>query len=188
MKKTIITLSAVLFSFLAMAQERERSFDLHTGNWEIAALFGSINFDNTATVNVQDNINIGFTVEGTRKFKNNLFLNAGVSFSSGKELGELYENPLTYFSVNADVGYRFKLKEITKPFVVPYVAIGGSYINAANTLPNADSSYSINTTVGFIFWLNQSNFGLTIRDTYKFVESDYMVNHNQILVGLRYKL
>mgnify|MGYP005996482761 FL=1 len=183
MKKTIITVCALFIGLVAMAQNADRDH-----KWEIGALFGSINFDNTATVNVQDNINVGFTVEATRKFENNLFLNAGVSFSSGKELGELYENPLTYFSANADVGYRFKLKEITKPFMVPYIAVGGSYINAANTLPNAESSYSLNTTVGFIWWLNQSNWGLTIRDTYKFVNSDYMVNHNQILVGVRYKL
>ena len=146
MKKTIITLSAVLFSFLAMAQEES--------SWEIGALFGSINFDNTATVNVQDNINIGFTVEATRKFENNLFLNAGVGFSSGKELGELYENQLTYFSANADVGYRFRSNEYPKPLMVPDVAIGGSYINAANTLPNTlvryvlSSASLINTATG----------------------------------------
>ena len=179
----MITVCALFLGLVAIAQNAERDH-----KWELAALFGSINFDNTATVNVQDNINVGFTLEGTRKFENNLFLNAGVSFSSGKELGELYENPLTYFSVNADVGYRFRLVEIPKPFMVPYVAVGASYINAANTLPNAESSYSINATLGFIFWLNQSNWGLTIRDTYKFVNSDYMVNHNQILVGVRYKL
>lgn len=171
-----------------MAQERECSFDLHEGDWEVAAMFGSINFDNTATVHVQDNINIGFTLEAARKFKNNLFLNAGISFSSGKELGELYENPLTYFSANANVGFRFRSVDIPKPFVVPFVAVGGSFINAANTLPDAESSFSANFTGGFIFWLNQSNLGLTIQDTYKVVDSDYMVSHNQILVGVRYKL
>ncbi len=177
----MITLSALLFSFLVMAQD-----DVNAGRWEVSGAFGSIHFDNTATVHVQDNINVGLTFAVARKFANNFYTSAGVAFSTVTDAG-LWENPLHYFSGNVDIGYRFRSKNIPKPFMVPYIAIGTSYIKAANTLPNAESNFSGNITGGFIFWLNNSHWGLTLQDTYKFVNSTSMVSHNQITIGAAYK-
>lgn len=186
MKKTIITFCTLLLGLVAIAQEKASSNnkqDVKEHKWEIIASFGSIHYENTTNVNVQDNINIGLTLGLARQFSNNFFVDGGVTFSTLKDVG-LWENPLNYLSVNANVGYKIQTGGLSEA----YIAGGGSFINAINTIPNAESSFSGNITGGFIFWLRDSNWGITIQDTYKFVSSDYMVNHNQITVGVRYKL
>lgn len=189
MKKTIITVGVLFLSFVAFAQNTDKDNGKDTNlnkdhKWEVIASFGSIKFNNTSTVDVKDNINVGLTLGLARQFQNNLFVDAGATFSSGKELENLFENVINYFSVNANVGYKIQTGGLSEA----YIAGGGSFINAINTLPNAESSFSGNITGGFIFWLRDSKWGVTIQDTYKFVNSDYMVSHNQITIGVRYKL
>lgn len=184
MIKQVSTCIAFFMSIIIFAQSSEKdTYKGHKGNWEVAGTIYSINFDNTATVNVQDNINIGLQVGVVRNFKNNLFLGASINTSTIKNAG-LWENPVNYLSFNLQGGIKIPTGGLTEGIL----AVGSSYISAINTLPNAKSSFSGNITGGFIFWLRNSNWGLTLQDTYKFVNSDYMVNHNQILVGIRYKL
>ncbi|MGY0406897.1 MAG: hypothetical protein ACWIPJ_00865 [Polaribacter sp.] len=189
MKKSIITLTVALFiGFFTFGQVTKKYS--REENWGITASFGSINFDNTNSVNVQDNINVVVSLEVTKKFRNNMFASIGTTFSflnEGGDRGKLWENPVDYLSIDANLGYRFINRNYPKPFVVPYIAVGTSYITKVNTIADAKSSFSTNITGGLIFWLNHSNFGLTLKDTYKFVDSNSMVSHNQIMVGLAYK-
>ncbi|WP_435415098.1 hypothetical protein [Polaribacter aestuariivivens] len=183
MIKQLSTIIVLFMSILIYAQGSDKdTYKGHKDRWEVFGAIYSINFDNTASVNVQDNINIGLQVGVSRAFKNNFFLAAGANISTIRNAG-LWENPVDYISFNVEGGYRIQTGGLTEGVI----AIGSSYINAINTLPDAESSFSANIKGGFIFWLNDSNWGLTIADTYKFVNSDFMVSHNQITVGTIYK-
>ena len=163
------------------------TFSQRYSGWEASLGLGTIKFQNTESVNVKDNINVGITLEVLKEFENKMYVSSGITFSTLSEAGNLWSNPLKYFSANADVGFRFNSITFRKPYMIPYVSIGTSYINAANTIPDSNASMSLNFTGGVIFWLNDSNWGLTVQNTYKVVESDFMVSHNQFTLGASYK-
>ena len=187
MKKIICTLQLVLFGFCAMAQSEHNTKDNAANKWEASVALGTINFKNSESLTVGDNINVGLTFEGLYKFDNNMFLSGGTTFSVIKNFEGLWQNTLNYFSINANAGYRFKTVTKTEPFIVPYVAVGTSFINAANTITNAKASVSANFTWGAIIKMKDAKWGMTIQNTYKAVNSASMVNHNQFTLGAAYK-
>ncbi|MFY0602725.1 MAG: outer membrane beta-barrel protein [Flavobacteriaceae bacterium] len=184
---SIILIVAWVSNTTAQKSKHQNSKKVKKDTWTIDVDFGAtkLSEDEPTYSLLKDNVNVGFNVGATRTFENNLFVSAGVTFSVLKNGPfDLWENPMDYFSVNADVGYKFKSDALTEP----YLAIGTSFISAVNTIPNAESSFSINFTGGFIFWLRDSNYGIVIQNTYKSVSSDYMVSHNRVTLGVRYRL
>lgn len=179
MNLRILVLAFMCISFQAFSQAWKAS----ESKLNVTADFGSTKFNNTASTDVGDNINVGLSLGVTRVFENNLYVSSGVTFSTFKST-EFWVNSLDYFSVNANVGYQFNTGRLT----VPYLALGTSFIKAVDAIPNASNSFSFNVTGGFVFWLKDSKYGLTMQNTYKFASSDSMVSHNQITFGVAYKL
>jgi hypothetical protein len=177
-KKILILVGFICVSYIGTAQKLAGD-----SKWNISTTLGSIQFFNTSELNVRDRVNVGLSLEATRVFDNNLFVSAGTTFSTLKNIF-LWENTLNYFSIDLYGGYVFKfdgLSEFT-------LATGTSFISAPNTIPDGNSSFSFNVSGGFIFWLNDSNFGIIIRNTYKSAIANNFVSHNRFSLGLAYKL
>jgi len=177
-KDAIIVETVNRFSFISEDKQKVNSWALHLN-------LGAIRlFKNQPTYsNLQDNINVGLDVGITRTFTNNFFLSSSFTFSIIKDAG-LWENPLTYYSANLTAGYKFETNGLTEP----YLSIGTSFIGAPNTIDNSSSSFSFNLTAGCIFWLRDSNYGITMDATYKSVSNENMVSHSRISVGVAYKI
>ncbi|MCI2228270.1 hypothetical protein MC378_03755 [Polaribacter sp. MSW13] len=126
-----------------------------------------------------DRVNVGLSIGVARTFESNLFASTSVAFSVGKETG-LWDNPIDYLSVNLEGGYKFK----TGTFFVPFLAIGGSYINAPNTIANSKSSIAITPSAGFNMWFKNSSYGFTTKFGYKLVSNDYMETHKYLTIGI----
>lgn len=193
MKKTIITLSAIFFSFLVMAQKNSTKKDYNFFNdghsyWTIDATFGVIaGWDEQAytdnnilyTEKIGDQVNVGLTIGATKTFESNFYASTSVAFSVAKETG-LWDNPLNYLAINLDGGYKFK----TGTFFVPFLALGGSYINAPNTIANSNSSIAFTPSAGFNMWFKNSSLGFTTKFGYRLVSNEFMETHKYLTVGL----
>jgi hypothetical protein len=185
--RNIVTIAFTLLLTANIAAQKQ-DMKIKSDAWTADINFGATKLSerNPTYTNLQDNVNVGFDVGITKTFSNNIYLSSGVTFSFLKDAPwGFWENPLNYFSVNADLGYKFDLDgKLTEP----YLAIGGSYISAPNTIANSSSTFSLNFTGGFIFWLRNSNYGLVIQNTFKNVNDENMVPHNRFTVGVRYRL
>lgn len=151
------------------------------GYWNLETRFGTITFNNAEFIG--DKTNVGLDVEVARTFTNRVFVASSITFSTLRST-TLWENPLEYFSANLDLGYKFDTGGLSDV----YIAAGGSYISAANTVPNSESTFSFNLTAGAIFWLRDSKLGISIRNTYKTVSNAFMRPHNRFAIGMAYKL
>jgi len=188
MKNTILIAFLLVYAF-SYAQFSNRNSS--EGKWQVDMNFGSTKLYNTTSLNVGDNINVGLDLGVTREFANNIYASVSLTSSTIKKAGELWENPLTYFSSNFSAGYVFndlKTDRFGHQFITPFFGVGTSFISAPNTIENSESSNSINFTVGAIIWLRDSNLGFVLKDTYKEVNNNFMVSHNRITLGLKYNL
>ena len=190
MKKTIITLSALFICFFAMAQEDANKNDyrfFEDGNsyWTVDATFGVIaGWDSKSDVDrLGDQVNIGLTIGAARTFASNLFASASVSFSVAESTG-LWHNPVDYFSVNLEGGYKFK----TSGNLVPFIALGANYLNAPNTIADSKSSIAFTPSAGANLWFNNSTFGLTTKFGYRIASDEYMGSHRYLTIGVVKKL
>lgn len=177
-KKILILIGFLFIGYVGTSQKLGNE-----GKWEVATELGATKLYNNSTLNTGDNVNVGLSLEAKRLFGNNLFVSAGTTFSTLKNTF-LWDNPLNYFSIDLYSGYRFNSNGLTNYSL----AIGTSYISAPNTVPNGSSSFSLNFSGGFIFWLRDSNYGIILRNTYKAAMDDNYVSHNRLSVGLAYKL
>lgn len=185
MKKTIITLSALFISFIALAQEtykeEGRFFEKGNSYWTVDATFGVIaGWDAESDVQrLGDKVNVGVTLGVARTFESNFFASASTSFSVAKETS-LWSNPVDYFSINLEGGYKFK----TGTFFVPFVALGVNYLNAPNTIANSKSSFAFNPSAGVNAWIKNSTWGFTTKFGYRIASDDYMGSHRYLTVGI----
>lgn len=155
--------------------------------------FGFTNFFNDDIIynSLKDNINFGGDVSVTKTFDSQFYVSSGFTFSIIDDgVFDLWKNTLNYFSVNADVGYRFKYYRI----IEPYAAIGGSYILTSldelppfSTLSKDIKTYSINLTTGTVIWLGRSNYGIVVQNIIKIVNDKNLVSHNRFVLGFKYK-
>lgn len=193
MKKTIITTLLIFISLFANAQDDtnikddtsdqlENSF-FEKGNayWAADATFGIIaTWSKEADIErLKEGTNVGVTLGVSRTFESNLFTSASVSFSVAESTG-LWENPLDYFAVNLEGGYKFK----TGTLFVPFLAIGANFINAPNTIVDSKSSIAFSPSAGANFWIKNSTFGVTTKFGYKIASDDYMGSHSFLTVGI----
>ncbi|PQJ81934.1 hypothetical protein [Polaribacter glomeratus] len=193
--------SLVLFLFvstLGYTQKESKeavqeSIQTNAGTWQIDLGFGTTKLYNTPKLSVIDNIIVGLNLGVTRQFSTNFYTAAGITFSTLKNAGGLWENYLNYFSANLSGGYVFNNLDVGEQgyqFATPFLGIGTSFISAPNTIKSSSTTMSANFTGGVIFWFRESNFGLVMQDTYKMLpdNSSSMVSHNQFTIGLKYKL
>jgi len=171
---------------LVVAQEKgdNKFFDPGNRYWTTDVSFGVIaGWENKDVDKMGDQINVGLSLGLTRTFESNLFASVGASVSFLEET-ELWDNPLDYFSINIEGGYQFR----TGAPIIPYVALGASYINAPNTIADSKSSLSFNPSAGLIMWFKNSKLAMTVRYGLKLASNDYMETHKQLMIGLSYRL
>ncbi len=177
-KKVLILIGFMCMGYIGTAQRFASE-----NEWNISTTFGATKLFNTSELNVGDNVNAGLSLEVTRVFDTNFFVSAGTTFSALNSTF-LYDNPLNYFSMDLYGGYKIDSEGLTDYSL----AIGTSFISAPNTVPNGNSSFSLNFSAGATFWLNHSDYGIIVRNTYKAALGDNFVSHNRFSLGLAYKL
>ena len=202
MKKVLFLISFLLLTTRLSAQTYSSNRSLanikakkafSSDHLSVDVHFGFTNFFNDDLIYnyLRENINFGGDMSVTKTFDSQLYVSSGISFSIIDDgVFDLWKNTLNYFSVNADIGYRFKYHRI----IEPYVAIGGSYIlTTLDALPPFSSlsmdikTYSINLTTGTVFWLGRSNYGIVVQNIIKIVNDDNLVSHNRFVLGFKYK-
>lgn len=151
-KRTLIVLLLLTVGSNAMAQQDKQSNTVKEDTWTLDIGFGSTRlFKNEPThTNLQDNIMVGVDLGVSYTFSSGLYGAVSTTFNTFKQGPfDLWENPLQYFSLNLDLGYKFDTGGLTEP----YLAVGTSFIGAPNTIDGSSSSFSVNLTGGFLFWL-----------------------------------
>ena len=140
---------------------------------------------------LKDNNMFGVDIGATKTFDNQFYVSSGFTIGIIDDgLFGLWTNDLSYFSINADVGYRFK----SDPTIEPYVAVGGSFISTTldevppfSSISRDNNTFSLNLVTGSVFWIGKSNYGVVVQHTLKVLNDDYMVSHNRMVVGIKYR-
>lgn len=205
--KKVLTFAIILLStcnvFSQVFSKNKKKVD---HNLSVEANFGMINLwdDYETTDLLRDNVNIGIDVCITKGFGEHFYLSSGFTKSIIEEgIIELWDNPLDYFSINTDIGYKIIFKK--KKEIQPYISIGASYISATlrdkefvptkpSTQPSAltvgetNNTMSFNATAGVVYWLKESKVGLCLDLDLRIVDNEHMVPHNRTALGVKYKL
>lgn len=184
LKFLLIAVIAFLIPSAVSGQEKDETGSFLASNgesyWSVDVGFGLVaGFEESNQAKIGDKVNIGASLAIMRTFQSNLFLSSGITFSTIEDSG-LWENPLDYFSVNLEGGYKI---DTNSPFM-PFLSIGGSYISAPNTIENSKAAYALSTSVGALMWFKNSKFAISSKWTYKMVNSNYMAPHSQLLFGI----
>lgn len=111
-------------------------------------------------------------------------LDGSVTLSGLGDVEGLFSNLFSYNSLDGYVRYDFNLSDNN---LVPYMAIGASFIGAPSTKENANATSTLNIAFGGTFWITH-HWGLNGQYTYKVSPELYtsMVNHTQLTAGLVY--
>ncbi|MDG1697619.1 MAG: hypothetical protein P8L21_05610 [Polaribacter sp.] len=112
-------------------------------------------------------------------------LDGGFTLSGIGDIDGLFSNSFSYNSLDGNLRYDFNLSNNK---IVPYLAIGSSFINAPSSRPNSNPTATFNTTIGVTFW-DTHRWGFNTQMTYKSSPEEFrsMVNHIQLTVGLVYR-
>lgn len=180
MNKKILILLAIICASQWVSAQR---WYYNDAGWRLSSTFGATKFFNSSSKDVQENVNVGMSMEVTRVLNNGFFISAGTTFSTLKST-PLWENSLNYFSIDTQVGYLSNISDLTEYSL----AAGTSFLSAPNTIDNANSSFSLNLSGGLTFWLNNTDVGIIVRNTYKIALNENYVSHNRFSLGLAYKL
>ena len=187
-KKMVAVVLLLSVTGIVLGQEtQEKKRQIKSDTWILDVNLGATHFTSNEPTfsNLKDNVNVGLDLGVTYTFKSNLYASLGGTFSLLEDGPfDLWDNPLTYYSFNADIGYKFDTGGLSQP----YLAVGGSFIGAPNTIDGSSGTFSVNLTGGFLFWLRDSNWGITIQNTYRYVDNTDMVPHNRFTFGVRYRL
>ena len=175
MKKTLLTAILLCSSILVKSQN-------HDNKW-VAGISGSyVIFQNNSLgesynsqlpkINLSRYLFSGFSLDGS------------VSLSGLGDVEGLFSNLFSYNSLDGYVRYDFNLSDNN---LVPYMAVGASFIGAPSTKENANATSTLNIAFGGTFWITH-HWGLNGQYTYKISPELYtsMVNHTQLTAGLVY--
>ena len=175
MKKTLLTAILLCSSILVKSQN-------HDNKW-VAGISGSyvIFQDNSLgsryntqapKINITRYLFYGFSLEGA------------ATLSGIGDIDGLLSNNFSYNSLDGYLRYDFNLSDNN---LVPFIAIGASFIGAPSTKENANATSTLNIAFGGTFWVTH-HWGLNAQYTYKFSPELYtsMVNHTQLTGGLVY--
>tara|TARA_B100000780_G_scaffold257120_1_gene206735 strand:+ start:273 stop:848 length:576 start_codon:yes stop_codon:yes gene_type:complete len=175
MKKILFT--AILLSCFVLAKSQN-----YDNKW-VAGISGSlVIFDNNSLgesynsqlpkINISRYLFSGFSLDGS------------LTLSGLGDVDGLYSNRFSYNSIDGYIRYDFNLSDNN---LVPYIALGASFIGAPSTIENANATSTLNIAFGGTFWVTH-HWGLNAQYTYKFSPELYtsMVNHTQLTAGLVY--
>jgi len=111
-------------------------------------------------------------------------LDGGITLSGLGDIDNLFANTFSYNSLDGYVRYDFNLSDNN---LVPYMAIGASFIGGPRSRPESNSTSTFNTALGATFWLTH-HWGINMQLTYKVSPEEFrsMVNHTQLTAGLVY--
>ena len=175
MKKILFT--AILLSCFVLAKSQN-----YDNKW-VAGISGSlVIFDNNSLgesynsqlpkINISRYLFSGFSLDGS------------LTLSGLGDVDGLYSNRFSYNSIDGYIRYDFNLSDNN---LVPYIALGASFIGAPSTIKNSNATSTLNIAFGGTFWVTH-HWGLNAQYTYKFSPELYtsMVNHTQLTAGLVY--
>ncbi len=175
MKKILFT--AILLSCFVLAKSQN-----YDNKW-VAGISGSlVIFDNNSLgesynsqlpkINISRYLFSGFSLDGS------------LTLSGLGDLDGLFSNRFSYNSIDGYIRYDFNLSDNN---LVPYIALGASFIGAPSTIKNSNATSTLNIAFGGTFWVTH-HWGLNAQYTYKFSPELYtsMVNHTQLTAGLVY--
>jgi len=174
--KHLLLFLLVSFSTYSSSQNKENK-------WVIGASGSLVIFQNNSLgesynsqlpkINLSRYLFSGFSLDGS------------VTLSGLGDVEGLFSNQFSYNSLDGYVRYDFNLSDNN---LVPYMAIGASFIGAPSTKENANATTStLNIAFGGTFWITH-HWGLNGQYTYKVSPELYtsMVNHTQLTAGLVY--
>jgi hypothetical protein len=117
----------------------------------------------------------------SRYFYSGLILDAAISFNTINEIGSLYQNDVSYLSLDGALKYDFGTSNNN---LVPYVLLGSSLLKTTYKM-----TPTLNIGAGATFWLN-SRYGFNTQLLYKTSPESFesMRSHIYFSVGLVYSL
>jgi hypothetical protein len=175
MKKILFT--AVLLCSFILAKSQN-----YDNKWVIGTSGSLVIFDNNSLgesynsqlpkINISRYLFSGFSLDGS------------LTLSGLGDVDGLYSNRFSYNSIDGYIRYDFNLSDNN---LVPYIALGASFIGAPSTKENANATSTLNIAFGGTFWVTH-HWGLNAQYTLKFSPELYtsMVNHTQLTAGLVY--
>ena len=175
MKKILFT--AILLCSFILAKSQN-----YDNKWVIGTSGSLVIFDNNSLgesynsqlpkINISRYLFSGFSLDGS------------LTLSGLGDVDGLYSNRFSYNSIDGYIRYDFNLSDNN---LVPYIALGASFIGAPSTKENANATSTLNIAFGGTFWVTH-HWGLNAQYTFKFSPELYtsMVNHKQLTAGLVY--
>jgi hypothetical protein len=111
-------------------------------------------------------------------------LDGGITLSGLGDIDNLFANTFSYNSLDGYVRYDFNLSDNN---LVPYMAIGASFIGGPSSRPESNSTSTFNSALGATFWVTH-HWGINTQLIYKVSPKEFrsMVNHTQLTAGLVY--
>ena len=173
--KHLLLFLLVSFSTYSSSQNKENK-------WVIGASGSLVIFQNNSLgesynsqlpkINLSRYLFSGFSLDGS------------VTLSGLGDVEDLFSNLFSYNSLDGYVRYDFNLSDNN---LVPYMAVGASFIGAPSIKENANATSTLNIAFGGTFWITH-HWGLNGQYTYKISPELYtsMVNHTQLTAGLVY--
>ena len=134
--------------------------------------FGSLYNTQFPKINLSRYLFSGFSLDGS------------ATLSGLGDVDNLFANTFSYNSLDGYVRYDFNLSDNN---LVPYLAIGASFIGGPSSRPESNSTSTFNSALGATFWLTH-HWGINTQITYKVSPEEFrsMVNHTQLTAGLVY--
>lgn len=172
-KPSKIFLLVLFIGFQMIAQNKEN-------RWVVGASVGVAKFASEDASFVGDQFNFQIPkINATRYFFNGISLDASVALSTLKSFPGVFNNTISYLSIDTSIKYDFGMSEEN---VVPYFLLGGSFINTSNT-----TTPTLNVGGGGTFWLS-SKYGINVQLLYKVVSdiSQTLRSHFYFSVGAVY--
>ena len=174
-KSPKILLVLIFIGFQIVAQNKE-------SRWVVGASIGVAKFasEDDSFIGAQFNFQLP-KLNATRYFFNGLSLDASVAVSALKSFPGVFDNAITYLSLDTSIKYDFGT---SKENLVPYFLFGASFINTSNTM-----TPSLNVGGGGTFWLS-SKYGINVQLLYKAVSDTNLTlrSHAYFSVGAVYSL
>ena len=175
MKKILFT--AILLSCFVLAKSQN-----YDNKWVIGISGSFVIFDNNSLggsynsqlpkINISRYLFSGFSLDGA------------ATLSGIGDIDGLLSNNFSYNSLDGYLRYDFNLSDNN---LVPFIAIGASFIGAPSTKENANATSTLNIAFGGTFWVTH-HWGLNAQMIYKISPQEFrsMVNHTQLTAGLVY--
>ena len=175
MKKILFT--AILLSCFVLAKSQN-----YDNKWVIGISGSFVIFDNNSLgesynsqlpkINISRYLFSGFSLEGA------------ATLSGIGDIDGLLSNNFSYNSLDGYLRYDFNLSDNN---LVPFIAIGTSFIGAPSSRQDSNPTSTFNTAIGGTLWVTH-HWGINAQMTYKVSPQEFrsMVNHTQLTGGLVY--